>query len=99
METLGWGQIIVLILRQLLPVWIALIVMVALSIRFKRRLGLYGKLYDSPVGMAGFIIVMFWVFVALFADQIITHDPLAQISGMKNKVPGTPVTAGKDVFA
>ena len=99
METLGWGQIILLILRQLLPVWIALIVMVALSIRFKRRLGLYGKLYDSPVGMAGFIIVMFWVFVALFADYIITHDPLAQISGMKNKVPGTPVTAGNAVYA
>ena len=99
METLGWGQIILLILRQLLPVWIALIVMVALSIRFKRRLGLYGKLYDSPVGMAGFIIVMFWVFVALFADYIITHDPLAQISGMKNKVPGTPVTAGNAVCA
>ena len=99
LDTLGWGQIIAKILWQMLPVWIALTIMVAVSIRFKRRLGLNGKLYDSPVGMAGFIIVMFWVFVALFADRIITHDPLAQISGMKNKLPGSPVTAGKDVFA
>jgi peptide/nickel transport system permease protein len=35
--------------------------------------------------MLGFGIVMFWVFTALFADMIITHDPLAQVSGMKNK--------------
>ena len=98
METLGWGQIILLILRQMLPVWIALALMVALSIRYKRRLGLYGKLYDSPVGMAGFIMVMFWVFVALFADLIITHDALSQLSGMKNKLPGTPVPAGQDVY-
>jgi hypothetical protein len=48
------------------------------DLRFKRRLGLYGKLFDSPVGMIGFGIVMFWVFTAIFADQIITHDPLAR---------------------
>ncbi len=98
MDALGWGQIFLLILRQMLPVWIALALMVALSIRYKRRLGLYGKLYDSPVGIAGFILVMFWVFVALFADLIITHDALAQISGMKNKLPGTPVPAGPEVY-
>jgi peptide/nickel transport system permease protein len=40
-----------------------------LSIRFKRKLGLYGKLFDSPVGMIGFAIVMFWVFTAIFADH------------------------------
>jgi peptide/nickel transport system permease protein len=73
------------------PVWLALAVTFALSIRFKRRLGLYGKLFDSPVGMAGFAIVMFWVFTAVFADLIITDDPLAQVSGLKNAVPGSPV--------
>ncbi|MGR3511343.1 MAG: ABC transporter permease [Paracoccaceae bacterium] len=79
---------------RFLPVWIALAVTFALSITFKRKLGLYGKLFDSIVGMIGFAIVMFWVFTAIFGamDLIVTHDPLAQISGMKNKVPGTAVT-------
>ncbi|MEH6829372.1 ABC transporter permease [Sulfitobacter sp.] len=80
--------------QQLLPVWIALIVTYALSITFKRKLGLYGKLFDSTVGMIGFGLVMFWVFAGFFGgvlDFIITHDTLSQYSGMKNKVPGTPL--------
>ena len=76
---------------QFLPVWIALAVTFALSLRFKRRLGLYGKLFDSPVGMIGFGIVAFWVFTAIFAGMIVTHDPLAQLSGLKNAVPGSAV--------
>ena len=39
---------------RLTPVWIGLVVLFALSIAFKRRLGLYGKLFDSPIGMTGF---------------------------------------------
>ncbi|WP_164658721.1 ABC transporter permease [Tropicibacter sp. Alg240-R139] len=78
---------------QFSSVWVALILLFALSMAFKRRLGLYGKLYDSPIGMIGFGIVMFWVFVGIFGamDMIVTHDPLSQVSGMKNKVPGTPL--------
>ncbi len=79
---------------QFLPVWIGLIVTFALSITFKRRLGLYGKLFDSPIGMVGFGLVMFWAFTALFADLIITHGPLLQVSGLKNAVPGTAVPEG-----
>ena len=94
METLGWGQILVRIFVQFLPVWIALVVTFAVSIHFRRRLGLYGKLFDSTVGMIGFAIVMFWVFTAVFADLVITHDPLAQLSRMKNVVPGTPLPDG-----
>ncbi|MCV6592130.1 MAG: ABC transporter permease, partial [Silicimonas sp.] len=83
---------------RLLPVWIALALTFALSITFKRKLGLYGKLFDSMVGMIGYAIVMFWVFVALFGamDLIVTHDPLAQVSGMKNKVPGTALRDPSD---
>ena len=44
--------------QQLLPVWIALIVTFVVSIKFKRKLGLYGKLFDSMVGMIGFALVM-----------------------------------------
>ena len=89
MDALSWGGILAGLAQQFLPVWIALIVTFALSISFKRRLGLYGKLFDSPVGMAGFALVMFWVFTAIFADLIITHDPLTQLSGLKNAVPGS----------
>ncbi len=91
MESLSGIGIIVQIVIQLLPVWIALIATFWLSMTFKRRLGLYGKLFDSIVGMIGFGIVMFWVFTGFFGslDMILTHDPLTQVSGMKNKPPGT----------
>jgi len=84
--------------QRLIPVWIALVVLYAVSITYKRKLGLYGKLFDSTVGMIGFGLVMFWVFVALFgaADMLITHDPLTQVSGMKNKLPGTPMRGAEE---
>ncbi|MFN3952838.1 MAG: ABC transporter permease [Pararhodobacter sp.] len=91
MEPIGWLEIFARVAQQLLPVWGALLLTYFLSIRYKRRLGLYGKLFDSTVGMIGFGIVMFWVFTAIFADFIVTHDPLAQVSRMRNVVPGTPL--------
>ena len=91
---LTWGQIFARIAQQFLPVWIALIATFALSIRYKRKLGLFGKLFDSPVGMIGFALVMFWVYTAIFADMIITMDPIAQFGRVKNPPPGTPL---KDV--
>jgi peptide/nickel transport system permease protein len=99
MEPLSWGGILTQMFLQFTPVWVALIATYALSLLSKRRLGLYGKLFDSPIGMIGFGFVMFWVFTALFADMIITHDPLTQVSGLKNKVPGTPVPEGTEGFA
>jgi peptide/nickel transport system permease protein len=95
MEPLSWSEIALRMLGLFLPVWIALIVTFALSIAFKRRLGLYGKLFDSPIGMVGFAMVMFWVFTGIFGgafDMIVTHDVLSQSATMKNKGPGTPFT-------
>jgi len=83
--------------QRFLPVWIALIITFTASITYKRRLGLYGMLFDSTIGMIGFGIVMFWVFTAVFVglfDWIATHDYLQQVSGLKNKVPGIPVPEG-----
>ena len=97
MESLSWGQIILEVLIRFIPVWISLALIFSISIYSKRHTGLNGKLFDSPLGMVGFGIVMFWIFTALFADLIMTHDPLTQISGMKNKTPGYPMSsAGKD---
>jgi peptide/nickel transport system permease protein len=93
MEQLSWGGVLAGMAQQFLPVWIALVVTFALSIRFKRQLGLFGKLFDSPVGMTGFGIVMFWVFTAIFADLIITMDPLAQFAGSKNAPVGMALKA------
>ncbi len=84
---------------QLMPVWISLVVLFILSIMYKRKLGLYGKLFDSTIGMIGFAIVMFWVFAGFYAgalDWVVTHDPLSQVSGMKNKVPGTPMRGAEE---
>ena len=91
MESIGWGTILLDVAIRLWPTWAALALTFALSISFKRRLGLYGKLFDSPVGMIGFAIVMFWIFTGLFADLIVTFDPLGQIASLKNKPPGTAV--------
>lgn len=112
MEALSWGQILAALFMQFMPVWIALVATFAVSLAFKRRLGLYGKLFDSPIGMTGFAMVMFWLFTAIFADWIITFPPLEQIAAMKNKVPGTLVpemdgvayllggdNLGRDVFS
>ncbi|MEL7091170.1 MAG: ABC transporter permease [Pseudomonadota bacterium] len=95
----GAAGIIGGISQQLLPVWIALIVTFAVSIAFKSRLGLYGKLFDSTVGMIGFGLVMFWVFAGTMAglfDMIVTHDSLVQVSGMKNKAPGVPLRGAEE---
>ncbi|MDQ7070883.1 MAG: ABC transporter permease [Rhodobacterales bacterium] len=103
MELLSWGEIFTRIFIQFTPVWIALFATFAISIAFKRKLGLYGKLFDSIVGMIGFFLVMFWVFTAIFTgvfDLIATHDPISIASGMKNKIPGTPLrNAGAEDYA
>lgn len=91
MPPLTWFEIILQMFVQFTPVWIGMAIIFAVSIMLKRKLGLYGRLFDSIIGMCGFGIVLFWVLTALFADLIIVADPLAQVSGMKNKVPGTPI--------
>jgi len=95
----GDAGIIGAMARRLTPVWGALAVTFALSIAFKRYLGLYGKLFDSTVGMVGFALVMFWVYTGIFGGPlglIATHDPLSALSGLKNKLPGVPVPGAPD---
>lgn len=86
--------------RQLTPVWIAMIAIFASSYHFRRKLSFYGKLFDSNVAMVGFALVLFWVLVGLFGamEFIATHDELNQLSGMKNKKPGTAVVGQEGVY-
>ncbi|MEM8657193.1 MAG: ABC transporter permease, partial [Pseudomonadota bacterium] len=111
MEPLSTSQIIAGVFVQFTPVWIGIIVIMGASAYFKQRLSLYGRLYDSPIGMVGLALVLFWALTALFADQIATMDPLDQFRALKNKPPGTfePEAAiaalfggdnlGRDVFS
>ncbi|MCR9067321.1 MAG: ABC transporter permease [Rhodobacteraceae bacterium] len=96
LPTLEAKGIIGAMAARLTPVWIALVVTFALSITFKRRLGLYGKLFDSPIGMIGFGLVMFWIFSSVFAGMVATHGPIDVISQMRNEVPGSPLPTGED---
>jgi peptide/nickel transport system permease protein len=41
--------------------------------------------------MAGFGLVMFWIFSAVFSGLIATHGALDLISGLRNELPGTPL--------
>jgi len=92
MERLGAAEIFTGVMTQFMPVWIGLVVILIVSALLRNKLGLYGRLFSSPIGLVGLVLVLFWVLTALFADSIITMDPLSQISGMKNKKPGWPVT-------
>ena len=55
MDPLSFGEIVIRILAQFSPVLIALVMTFVLSIKFKSKLGLYGRLFDSLIGMIGFI--------------------------------------------
>jgi peptide/nickel transport system permease protein len=81
---------------RLTPVWVSLVIVFAVSITFKRRLGLYGKLFDSPIGMVGFGLVMFWIFASVFAGVVATHGPIDVISQMRNEVPGSPLPSPEE---
>ena len=97
MEPLSTSQIIGHILWQFLPVWVGMALIFAASIATKTRTGLYGKLFDSPVGMIGFGLVLFWVLTAILAPWVATFDPLTQLSGMKNILPGAPVPSPEGI--
>jgi peptide/nickel transport system permease protein len=91
MENLSGISVVASIIWSFLPVWIGIVVVFSVSMKYKQSLGLYGKLFNSTVGMIGLGLLLFWVFTALFADWITQFDAYSQLLGMKNKLPGTPV--------
>ena len=90
-EQLSFLEIVFATLARFWPVWIALAVSVGGGFFIREKLGLFGRLYGSGVGLIGLIIVLFWIFTALFADLIAVMGPLDQsfTAGMKRAVPGT----------
>jgi len=88
-EQIGILGIVAGVLYRFWPVWLALAVVLGASAIYRKRLGLYGRLFDSYVGIAGVTICLFWVFTAVFSSTIAPFDPLVQIAVMKYAPAGT----------
>jgi len=97
-EYISSFDIIIGVLWRFWPVWVALILVMGVSFAYKKKLGLYGQLFDSGVGIAGVFICLFWLFTAIFASTISPFDPLAQVSVMKDTLPGAIEPASKLVY-
>jgi len=50
----------------------------------------------SPTAVVGLVIVLFWIFVALFAPLLAPHDPLAQDASAINQGPSPTYPLGTD---
>ncbi|GMG81375.1 ABC transporter permease [Paralimibaculum aggregatum] len=88
LEYLTTGGIIAESLSRFIPVWIALAVTLVGGWFVRDRLSTFGRLYGSPVGLAGITLVLFWVFTALFADMIAVLEAREVAFLMKKAQPG-----------
>ncbi|MER8368822.1 MAG: ABC transporter permease [Mesorhizobium sp.] len=87
-EYLSAFNVVLGVLTRFWPVWIALALVMGASFGYKKKLGLYGQLFDSGVGIVGVGICLFWLFTAIFASTVAPFDPLAQVPIMKDALPG-----------
>src|SRR5271165_4566802 len=71
-----------------MPVWASLAIVLGLSLAFRKKLGLYGHVVQSPTGFVGLFLVGFWLFAAIFGRAVAFFDPLGQIPEMKDALPG-----------
>ena len=98
MEYLSSFEVITGALFRFWPTWVALFILLSVSFTYQHRLGLYGRLFGSKVGIVGLSLVAFWIFTAIFADTIAPFDPLAQFVVMKNKLPGAIEPGSGEAF-
>jgi peptide/nickel transport system permease protein len=80
--------VIHILINRLWPVWVSMAILMGVSYRYRKRLGLYGQLYDSGVGITGIAILSFWFFTAVFSRYVSPFNPLEQIAVMRNALPG-----------
>ncbi|MEM7668313.1 MAG: ABC transporter permease, partial [Pseudomonadota bacterium] len=89
MENLNTVEIIVQTIIRFWPTWAALFVTIGGGFFIRERMGVVGRLYGSPIGLAGAALVLFWVFTAVFAELIAPQAPLEQFAEMKKALPGS----------
>lgn len=87
-EYIGAFNIVLGVIARFWPVWLGLALVMGASFIYKKRLGLYGQLFDSGVGIVGVGICLFWLFTAIFAATVAPFDPLSQVPIMKDALPG-----------
>lgn len=80
--------VIHILINRLWPVWVSMAILMGVSYRYRKKLGLYGQLYDSGVGVTGIAILSFWFFTAVFSHYVSPFNPLEQIAVMRNALPG-----------
>jgi peptide/nickel transport system permease protein len=93
-EYISTGEIVVQSIIRFWPTWAALALTLIGGFFVRERLGTFGRLYGSPIGIAGLALVLFWVFTAIFADIISPFGPrdvpsdLLTVSAVKQGMPG-----------
>ncbi|RJT41709.1 ABC transporter permease [Mesorhizobium waimense] len=97
-EYISAFNVVLGVLGRFWPVWIALAIVMGASFVYKKKLGLYGQLFDSGVGIVGVGICLFWLFTAIFASTVAPFDPLAQVPIMKDALPGGIEPASKLIY-
>ena len=75
MESIGGFEIWLIFFTRFIPVWICLAIFYFCLFYWRKKLGLMGRLCDSPIGLIGLFIVLFWILGAILADwvAILTH--------------------------
>jgi len=89
-EYISTGEIFLYSITRFWPTWLAIAATLVFCYPIRERLGVFGRLYDSRIGMAGLVIVLFWIFTAIFADMIAVMGKWDQSfsPGMKKGLPG-----------
>ncbi|MER8744825.1 ABC transporter permease [Mesorhizobium sp. M0761] len=97
-EYIGAFNVVLGVIGRFWPVWLGLALVMGASFTYKKRLGLYGQLFDSGVGIVGVGICLFWLFTAIFASTVAPFDPLAQVPIMKDALPGALEPVSKLIY-
>ena len=93
-EVVSTGQVVLDTLARFWPVWLCIAVMIGGGWPIRDRLGTFGRLYGSRIGIVGLVIVLFWALTALFATFIAPYGPrevpsdLMAIMSLKKGPPG-----------
>jgi peptide/nickel transport system permease protein len=85
---LGPWEIATATLARFWPVWVGMAAIMLPSFLFRRRLGAWGHVFDSGIGVVGLALVLFWLLTALLADRVAPFDPFVQVRALQNEPPG-----------